>query len=245
MRDGEVVRATKMLMAAVIAAAVAVAVSGCVDGAPVQPTPSPSADAATSTPSADPATSSTPSADPAVSRAAGIVIGATSFSIVDEEGAALASFGYFDPAASAIDAVTAQLGIEPTVEEIPAGMETPPITRYIWGGFRLFDAEVPTEKPWQYDFSVSATEPEAVPGVGVSTTDGFAVGDLGADVESFPSASAQRYDADGREVLFIGLEETVIGSENGMDLSYSIGLTSDPSSEPIEQIFAPYPNFGV
>ncbi|KZX22526.1 hypothetical protein [Rathayibacter tanaceti] len=250
---------SRTLAAAVVTAVVAATLAGCV---PVEPGTEPTSstgEAATAPVSTDPApaSSTAPTAsdpgsptptpgvsgppEPAMSDATSLLIGPTSFSLVDASGAGLGTWDYRN-GTGAIAALTEAFGSTPTEsDDVPyEGFRS---RAYTWPGFTVKDTEVydagdPEPEYPEPDFLVGATAP-AVGDVAVSTLGGVSVGDATADVRAEHPESAGA----GAAGLFL-FDATSVGSSDGSDLVNSVMAIADDEVT-ISAIRAPSANWGV
>jgi len=208
-------------------------------------------------PSASPtttATSSTPTAAPAPV-ASRVVIGAENVEVVAEDDTLITSVRYFDPTASLVAALTAAFGADPVVSADPGGNETPPGTRYTWGGVAVVEREVEQSEPYN-PATVLFVESAEESGVRIEVVGGYAVGDdteaMAAEVSGAEGAApedVQRYTLpDGTPAVFIRADVTPIPpvvDEPGVESrSWAVGVIGSDAA-PIERVVAPSPNWGA
>lgn len=127
------------IIAGILAVAVGVTLTiALTRGGPSQGAPSPSTPAQTTAPEQGPAPSAEPT-DPA-EEPAGVQLAATGFALVDDSGAETFSYGWSDPSAPAVDALTETFGAAPEQRtEKGDGTHYPDYTVYQWRGFALYD----------------------------------------------------------------------------------------------------------
>ena len=232
----------RALLRAALAAGVVAVLSGCVpaDDPVAQPLPEETV-TATATATATVTATPTPSATPVPADAASLLLGPTSFSLVDDSGAELGTWAYRD-GTGAVAALTEAFGSEPTEsDEVPyEGYRT---HDYTWPGFVLSDTEVydaggPELKFPEPDVTVKATAP-AVADVAISTLGGVAVGDSAAEV------AAERPESviGDRPGAFL-FDNTPVGSADGTELTNGVGAIADDEVT-VSSLNAPYMNWGV
>ena len=143
-----------------------VGVSGCVAAAPPRATPTPVHSTVIATP--EPVTQS-------------LVIGPTSFTIMDSDGTEHAPVSYSSDADAAVNALVAAIGSSPVDTTIPTSSCSFEFTRHQWPGFRLDSAGV---SPFQGNasFVLYATSPTTGALASVRTPQGYAVGESAAGV---------------------------------------------------------------
>ncbi|WP_156465947.1 MULTISPECIES: hypothetical protein [unclassified Rathayibacter] len=242
-----------MLSSVAAAAVVAAALTGCVPATdpPTDPTttggeaaPAPAASANPSASgSSTPDGSATPA--PAMADAASLLIGPTSFSLVDASGTELGTWDYRN-GTGAVEALTEAFGSAPTEsDDVPYEGFRSRVSG--WPGFAFKDTEVydaggPELTFPEPDFLVEATAP-AVGDVAISTLGGVAVGDAAQDVRAEHPDGVPAGSADGSLGLFL-FDETTVGSHNGGDLVNSVMAVAEDETT-VSRIVAPSANWGV
>ncbi|QHC65909.1 hypothetical protein GSU68_04465 [Rathayibacter sp. VKM Ac-2759] len=244
---------SRPLLTAVLAATVLAALTGCVPAADTaaEPVADPTAAGgaaapASATPSASgsatpaPGGSATPS--PAMADAVSLLIGPTSFSLVDASGTELGTWDYRN-GTGAVEALTEAFGSAPTEsDDVPYEGFRSRVSG--WPGFAFKDTEVydaggPELEFPEPDFMVDATAP-SVGDVAISTLGGVAVGDATRDVV------AQHPDGvpEGGSLGLFLFDETTVGSHNGGDLVNSVMAVAEDEIT-VSRIAAPSANWGV
>ena len=237
-------RSRTLLGAAALAALAGL--TGCTPSADPVAEPTGSATGApgsTATPTAGPTASATPTAIPAptAADAASLLIGPTSFSLVDAAGTELGTWEYRD-GTGAVAALTEAFGSAPAEsDEIPyEGYRT---RNSSWPGFDFKDTEVydaggPETKYPEPDFLLAAHAP-AVGDVAISTLGGVAVGDAAEEVRAEHPDSVQ----EGAPGLF-DFDTTPVGTLDGVELTHTVGVLAEDEVT-VSGIRAPFVNWGV
>ena len=154
--------------------------------------PAPTPDHHRPPPTAVPTVSASPTAEPETEpRAATIVLATLSFTVLDEDGALLHEYDYFEPAAAPIADLTEIFGAAPVITAFPGFTHQWPGSEYAWGGFSLVDFDGPSIAYGEdFDLVVRAAE---VNGIGIEVVGGAQVGDTsaaglaaGGVVQSYP-----------------------------------------------------------
>lgn len=180
-----------------------------------------------------------PSSTPAV--AASLLIGPTSFSLVDAEGGQLGTWEYRD-GTGVVAALTEAFGSEPTEsDDIP--YEGYRSRAYSWPGFVLRDTDVydaggPELTYPEPDFLLEATA-SAVGDVAISTLGGVAVGDATADV-----AAEHPDSATGGALGTFLFDTTPVGTVEGYELTNTVGAIAEDEVT-VSSLRAPFMNWGV
>ena len=241
------VRSRTLLGAAALTALAAL--SGCTPADPAaEPTASAgtptSAPGATSTPSSDPATptpTATPTAAPTAADATSLLVGPTSFSLVDDSGTELGTWEYRD-GTGAVAALTEAFGSAPTEsDDVPyEGYRT---RNSSWPGFDFKDTEVydaggPESEYPEPDFLLAVNAP-AVGDVAISTLSGVAVGDAAVEVRDEHPEAVQ-----GDSLAVFDFDRTPVGVLDGTELTNSVGVLADDEIT-VSGIRAPLVNWGV
>ncbi|KQQ09949.1 hypothetical protein [Rathayibacter sp. Leaf296] len=239
---------SRTLLGAVALTALA-ALSGCTPADPAaEPTSSAgaptSAPGATSTPSSDPATptpTATPTAAPTAADATSLLVGPTSFSLVDDAGTELGTWAYRD-GTGAVAALTEAFGSAPTEsDDVPyEGYRT---RNSSWPGFDFKDTEVydaggPESQYPEPDFLLAVNAP-AVGDVAISTLSGVAVGDAAVEVRDEHPEAVQ-----GDSLGIFDFDRTPVGVLDGTELTNSVGVLADDEIT-VSGIRAPFVNWGV
>lgn len=180
--------------------------------------------ASTATPSA---TSEAPTEVEAEART--IVVRFDRLEIRDENAAVLTVITYNDEIEPTVAQLTDLIGAEPSIEDYPASNHSPATRRYDWGGIRIIDGlEVEGGATMSTNFRVVAEAP-TVGGVGLTTTQGFAVGDDARAVEQALNVASERTSCWGPAAEYgPELGEAVWDGEplaDGVELAFSDDLT--------------------
>jgi hypothetical protein len=196
---------------------------------------------ATPAPASTPAPTATPAAPAAPAAAASLLIGPTSFSLVDASGTQLGSWDYRD-GTGAVAALTEAFGSEPTEsDDIP--YEGYRSRAYTWPGFVLrntdvYDAGGPELTYPEPDILLEATAP-AVDGVAISTLGGVAVGDAAAEV----AAEHPESTTDGSLSSFF-FDTTTVGTTEDFELTNWVAALAEDHVT-VSSLRAPFVNWGV
>ncbi|SDQ60365.1 hypothetical protein [Microbacterium sp. cf332] len=217
-----------------VAAAIAVFLLTQRDAAPVA-APSPSA--STSTPAIPP--SPTPSATPtdAAPVAAEVVMAATGFTIVADDGSTLLEFRWRDEVGPAVAALTEAFGAEPRMSVYPGdGNHFPDYTAYDWSGFTLYDMIVVDGDKPRDEYSIPTwigIGSNEVRGVPIEPEFGLAVGATADEVRaSDPDEEFPMSGGDAQLRFVFDTDRTEIHSPEGPveDLSYSVFADAEVGS---------------
>ncbi|ROQ65192.1 hypothetical protein EDF36_0695 [Rathayibacter sp. PhB152] len=225
-----------------LALGVGTILSGCVssDEPVAQPAATVTA-TATATVTATPAPTSTPAPTATPAAAASLLIGPTSFSLVDATGAQLGSWAYRD-GTGAVAALTEAFGSEPTEsDDVP--YEGYRSRAYIWPGFVLRDTDVydaggPELTYPEPDFLLEATA-ATVGDVAISTLGGVTVGDATAEL----AAEHPESTTDGAPGSFL-FDTTPVGTLEGYELTNTVGAIAEDEVT-VSSLRAPFVNWGV
>ena len=200
---------------------------------------------ATSPSSPSPTPTPTPTEEAPV--ATEIVITSEGFDIVDDDGAVLDGFTFFDVSSEpAIAAVTELFGA-PLESAIDPGMHGPGGTILDWSGFELWDYDRETSFPDGNSFRL-VVKAASVGGVLIETADGIKVGDSGATIAEV--AYRDWLDTGGTsDIHFYLLDQTPVEA-SGLypdyePAAFSIGVWVDPSNDLAYRINAPTTNWGA
>ncbi|MRX42741.1 hypothetical protein [Agromyces kandeliae] len=216
------------------------ALLGACTAAPPQATapPSPTADAATSTP-----TSSDPGQPDGTISA--IVARPEWVELRDATGAVVDEFGYLDDPAEVVSAFSELLGTTPSTEDHEGNSHFPPNTSYRWEGLVLWEQRhVDRWEPVGYSitnprFLIEFTGPSAV-GVELTTQQGIQAGDPWSDLLSEPGLVTNPTGCSGPYVDFVEL--TGVNVDGG---AYSIPIAVDfrPTADDarVARVGAPVP----
>ncbi|MCM6764196.1 hypothetical protein NB037_17410, partial [Rathayibacter sp. ZW T2_19] len=203
--------------------------------------PGSTAPGSTATPTAGQTASATPTATPTAADAASLLIGPTSFSLVDADGTELGTWEYRD-GTGAVAALTEAFGSAPVEsDDIPyEGYRT---RNSSWPGFDFKDTEVydaggPESKYPEPDFLLAVNAP-AVGDVAISTLGGVAVGDAAEEVRAEHPDSVQ----EGAPGLF-DFDTTPVGTLDGFELTHTVGVLAEDEVT-VSGIRAPFVNWGV
>ena len=174
--------------------------------------------------------------------AAAIVVSTEHLEVVDDDGAVLASYDYFQPPAEVVDGLTAYLG-EPVDTEFEGYKEAPPSTYHDWGGLRLIDTEPPASPPATPEHWVRITGPDAN-GVALRAFDGSAVGGPITAVEGEISDSTN---ASTTGIVYRMVRIGIVPIEstpNEGDRNFAVAIDGPLEADVIESMHAPSANFG-
>lgn len=172
-------------IAAAVCGLAIVALSGCA---------APAADPSGSTPIASApmpsATSEPPTEVEAKPRT--IVVRFDRLEIRDENAAVLAEIAYNDEIEPTVARLADLIGADPSIEDFPASNHFPAARVYDWGGIRVVDGlEVEGGATTSSNFRVVAAAP-TVGDIGITTAQGFAVGDDASAVEQALNVAPER-----------------------------------------------------
>ncbi|WJM15868.1 hypothetical protein [Microbacterium arborescens] len=214
------------------------------DSAPAAAPSSPAPTSATPAPTPTPTPTTTPT--DAAPLAAEIVMAATGFTIVADDGSTLLEFRWRDEVGPAVAALTEAFGMEPGLGVYPGdGNHFPDYTIYDWAGFTLYDMVVaPGDKPRdEYGIPTrAAITANAVGGVALTPEFGLAIGmDLEAVRAAGPDEESEFRDGGLR--FSFEIERTGRWPEEGStdDLTYSVFVDSDPDTTHVTAIdYAPF-----
>lgn len=207
-------------------------------GAEQTPTP------AVSTP-ATPASPAAPTPAEVAPRAAEVVLAATGFTIVADDGSSVLEFVWRDEVEPVVAALTEAFGAEPALA-VRRGDTThfPDYTIYDWGGFRLYDMIVTEdgksrdEYPTPTFASIHANE---LNGVTVVPEFGLAIGET-ADAVRASGPDDESPLLDGVLRFSFEIDRTHILSEGDavQELSYSVFVDTAADSTVAEIAYAPF-----
>jgi hypothetical protein len=226
------------LKIAVASIALTLALVGCSSTEPQSIAPT-----STSSPTPLPTPSATPvsseSTEEAVAPAAEpdrLVITASGFQLLLDDGTVSREFGYFEPIAPVVTELTTLFGQEPEVNTYDGTGSAD----YDWAGFHM-GTDGPAISPIRAEIIIFVTAPE-VNGIAIETVDGISVGDPIADLEAANPNDSSRWTRDGGEQLDVTLDSTPI-TPGETEKMFSVTVTAFPSSGPITQFSAPMKNF--
>lgn len=227
----------------VVAAAIAVFLLTQRDRQPVATPSSPA------TPTSAPVTTTpTPAPTPTIAApvAAEVVMAATGFTIVADDGSSLLAFRWRDDVGPAVAALTEAFGAEPELGVQPGdGTHFPDYTSYDWAGFTLYDMVfVEGDKPRdEYSMptwiSIRANE---VAGVAVAPEFALAIGAPADAVRSNGPDDEWPMPGDGAVRFVFDIDRTDFLSPDGAveDLSYSVFADAEEGSGVIDILYRPY-----
>lgn len=207
--------------------------------------------AATSSPPVTSAPPTTPAPEPEPV-AASVAISAEAITVLDADGATLASFDYFQPTTEVVAGLTAYLGA-PVDSPNAGGMESPPGVDHEWGGLRLYDTDTPgtpPENPNHYVFvegPMAGSLPVAT-AAGIGSATGVAIGDAPSEltigVETTPPYTDP---STGRTVSVsrVGIVTLPPNPADSMERNFGVLVLSYDDTGVIERLSAPSANFGV
>ncbi|MFC3274573.1 hypothetical protein ACFOE1_09715 [Agromyces mediolanus] len=218
-----------------VRAALAALVLGSLAACSASPTPTP-----TRPPTSSP--SSTPSPSEEAPTPAAIEVFTDRFDVVDDEGAVLASFDYFQATDEVVDGLTTLLGapVDTTVE---AGLETPAATYHDWGGLRLVDTVPPADPPTTPEHFVRLTSADAN-GVALRAFDGSAVGGPILNVQGEVSEYTNSIDGLAYRAVRTGVLPIEPASD-GTERNFAVAVLGEVDADTITLIVSPSANFGV
>ncbi|MGZ0066826.1 hypothetical protein [Microbacterium arborescens] len=208
--------------------------------APSSPAPTSAAPAPTPTPTP------TPPPTDAAPVAAEVVMAATGFTILADDGSALLEFRWRDEVGPAVAALTEAFGAEPELGvQTGDGNHFPDYTIYDWRGFTLYDmVEVPGDKP-RNEYGIptrAAITANEVGGVALAPEFGLAIG-MDVDAARAAGPDDESEFRDGGLRFSFEIERTGRWPEAGSteDLTYSVFADSDPDATHVTAIdYAPY-----
>ena len=237
-----------------ITAALILALTGCAPAGTGTPSGSPTAD----TPSAMPTQASpSPSAPPEEPTAASIKVSTTSVAILDEDGAVMSEFEYFDDSVEpVVEALTEAFGSGPVVETVDGGVHRSWV-EHTWGGFAVWDYTAESDQDFAEDWK-GASYPEvnsfrvvvqsaAEGGIAIATKDGIAVGD---DANKVAAVSFRDHlDTGGtKDIHFYRFDRIYVEpkvDKGDDDFRYFAGTAwVDPTSKKVYRIDSPGRNWG-
>ncbi|MGG7464484.1 hypothetical protein [Plantibacter sp. YIM 135347] len=192
------------------------------------------------------APSATPTPTPADAVASRVVVHSQTVDVVAEDGSTIASVRYFDPATDMVAALTKAFKAEPVVSADPGAIETPPGTRYTWGGFAIVDRDIEQSDPYFPAINLYA-ETADVNGVRIETVGGFAVGDDVETVAAAASDKVSRYTmGDGTHSVNIRVDRFDIPpvGDKPEARSWGVVLLGEANGS-VTRIVAPSGDFGV
>jgi hypothetical protein len=237
---------SKRRVAAVVLSLAAMgALAGCVAGPTAATIPPP----VTSAPPTTPAPAPAPEPEPV---AASVAISAEAITVLDDAGATLASFDYFQPGDVVVEALDGYLGA--SIESpYPGGLEQPPGTQHDWGGLRMIDSEAPVVDPYYPEYWVIVTTDEAnglplgtAPGIG--SPRGVRVGESFTSVTSREETFVDTLDSQaGRPISYgrAGLVPLPAGGEYGESPSVGVTIVGYTDENIIDRFIAPSRNWGA
>ena len=191
-----------------------------------------------------PTTAPTPTPEPAVAER--IVISTESITVLDDGGATLAEFDYFQPTIEVVDGLSTYLG-DPVDTPFAAYNDSPSAIYHDWGGLRLVDTDPPGTAPYDSEHWVRVTGADAN-GVQVSGPGGVHVGSA-LDAASGSDSSEFTNPETGRTFLSYRLDVVAVegpwedSTASEHNLAVDVGGHLDTGS--VEHIIAPSPNFGA
>ncbi|MDD7928409.1 hypothetical protein [Microbacterium thalli] len=220
----------------------------------VQPTAAPSSLSPTASASATPTATPTPAPTPTSTptdvqpQAAEVVMAATGFTIVADDGSTLLEFRWRDEVEPAVAALAAAFGEEPELGVHPGdGSHFPDYTMYDWAGFTLYDMIVADERVPRDSFGIpswASLRANEVSGVALRPEFGLAIG---MDVDSVRATGPEqesdlREHGDGLHFAF-DIGRTSPWPEEGSteDYTYSVFANTDEAATEVTEItYRPY-----
>lgn len=163
-----------------------------------------------------------------------VVVSASSFRVVLDDGTIGDEFGYFEPIEPVVAALTAVFGGEPVVTTY----EGIPSVDYDWSGVSI-GTDGPAQPPTSPEIIMHVTAAE-VHGIGIETVDGIQVGDPVAVLEA--ANPSHRWQRGGAEELVIEVNSVPVTPDDN-ERTFSVELRSLPSDGPVTQFAAPMKNF--
>ena len=227
---------------AVLALAALATLTGCTAAAAETSAPPASPSQATPTPSP------TPTQQP---QAAAVLVGTQSFSVVDENGAVLASFTYVQDTAEVVAGLSEYLG-DPVDTPYEGGGDTPPATYHDWGGLRLVDDVYDGAAPHFSNHWVWLSSADAH-GVALQTVDGLAVGGALSAAAPFASEPAAEWPDSRTGTTTRVFRTSVVAlppvpddvTMPDVDPELAIDIQGTVETDTITRITAPSPNWGA
>ncbi|GLJ80433.1 hypothetical protein [Microbacterium imperiale] len=210
--------------------------------APSSPSPTASASAtATATPTPAPTPTSTSTPTDAVPRAAEVVMAATGFTIIDDDGSTLLEFRWRDEVGPVVAALTAAFGAEPELDVQPGdGTHFPDYTVYDWAGFTLYDMIVVEGDKPRDEYNVptwASIRANEVNGVAIQPEFGLAVGSPVDAIRASGPDDEWAMPGEGAARFVFDIDRTSELSPDGPveQLSYSVYVdaASDAGSDPV------------
>jgi len=214
------------------------------DGAPAAAPSSPAPTSATPAPTPTPTPTTTPT--DAAPLAAEIVMAATGFTIVADDGSTLLEFRWRDEVGPAVAALTEAFGMEPGLGVYPGdGNHFPDYTIYDWAGFTLYDMIfVDGNKPRdEYSIptwvSIRANEVQTVP---ITSEFGLAIGSPADAVRSNGPDDEWPMPEHGELRFVFDIDRTDVLSPEGtvQDLSYSVFADTAEGLGLVDILYRPY-----
>ena len=196
------------------------------------------------TPSATVVASDAPT-PPAAPQAAGIVISTAAITVVDEAGATMSSYDYFEPTSDVVAGLTEVFGSAPKDTPFAGGGDQPPAIWHEWGGFRLVDDDYAGQAPLYPNHWVALTAASA-DGLQLSTLDGIAVGATTSEVAANHSDVLNPWtDSDGTAHTDLWIDYRPDPTEGATVDNPVMGVwISGPTDGAVTRIVAPSRNWG-
>ena len=204
---------------------------------------------ATVSPAAPARVDPVPSESLSASEPTGILIGAETTDIVDENGEVLVSLWYSEDGDAAVAAAVGVLGEPTDTHHQDRSNHYPEVDGTSWGGFDIVVNRYPDEalltgdaRLYQPAFSVQATAATTDSNIAISSVDQTRVGDdFDIVAEGQAANRVHILDALGIRSVAVDLPASFPGIivDAGMGMAYGAIAQSDPGSNTITQIVAP------
>lgn len=169
-----------------------------------------------------------------------IVVRTSGVTVLDEDGASMGSYGYFDEVTGVIAAFSEYFEGEPVVSPFEGSNHSWPGNFYTWDGFTIVDHVGGPGIPYGEDFAVKVTG-ATVRGITVETVGGIAVGDTSAAAVA-AGGVADSYEYEGTIVGWVQLDPVPAPEFDGALVFVYLSLGTPGG--PITQFAAPAANYG-
>jgi hypothetical protein len=229
----ELMKKPRLFPLVAVAVVALAAVAGCTpSAAPATPAPAPS-------PSASGTPTPSPSRLPVAER---LVVDSQSLTVLADDGTALQSFTYFDPAADVVAALATLFAADPEVEDVQP-YEGYPFTQYEWPGFSLNDSIQEPDGVYYVNFRIQITA-ATLNGIALETVEDISVGDDPLPIEAAHPDDVEHFTAPniGHETFIVTVDRRAlpdwVDDHGTQEVSFVVSVFGSVGGT-VEHIYAP------